>query len=100
MLSVYQRTAAEPVQLECRRLEWIVGRRGRNMASGREEAAPTFPTWKARLEQADSSRLPEIVARFVDVLRAVGTPMIDGPEVHFVYCSPGAHQVMLEGEFN
>jgi enterochelin esterase family protein len=70
------------------------------MASGREEAAPTFPTWKVRLEQADSSRVPEIVARFVDVLRAVGTPMIDGPEVHFVYCNPGAHRVMLEGEFN
>jgi enterochelin esterase family protein len=70
------------------------------MASGREEAAPTFPTWKARLEQADSVHLPEVVARFVEVLRAVGTPMIDGSEVHFVYYGPSAHRVMLDGEFN
>jgi enterochelin esterase-like enzyme len=70
------------------------------MASEREEAAPTFSRWKIRLEQIDHADLPNEVARFVRILEAVGTPMIEGPDVHFVYYSPGATNVMLAGEFN
>src|SRR5215831_5760295 len=75
-------------------------KRGRDMATGREEAAPTFSTWKGRLEGVDISHRHEEVARFVEVLRAVGTPMIDDLEVNFVYCDPHANRVQLAGEFN
>lgn len=70
------------------------------METGREEAAPTFPTWRRRLEQAKESELPDEVARFAQVLKAVGTPMIDGSAVHFVYYDPDARQVAATGEFN
>lgn len=70
------------------------------MVSGREEAAPTFLFWKDRLERADSAHLPEEAAAFRSVLEAVGTPMIDGPEVNFIYYGPEAKQVLLAGEFN
>jgi enterochelin esterase-like enzyme len=70
------------------------------MATGREEAAPTFSTWKRRLGQVDISQTRKEVQQFVEVLRAIGTPMIDGLEVHFVYCNPRSNQVQLAGEFN
>jgi enterochelin esterase-like enzyme len=70
------------------------------MASGREEAAPTFAFWKHRLEEADDAHLADEAARFRRVLEAVGTPMIDGSEVNFVYYDPEAKRVMLAGEFN
>jgi len=69
------------------------------MESKREEAAPTFPTWKRRLEEAPESRVREEVDRFLDILKAVGTPMIDGTTVHFLYYGPEAQRVVLTGEF-
>jgi enterochelin esterase family protein len=70
------------------------------METKREEAAPTFPTWRQRLEEAPPALLTEEVERFRQILRAVGTPMIDGPAVHFVYYDPDARRVSLAGEFN
>ena len=70
------------------------------METGREEAAPTFPTWRRRLEQAKESELHDEIERFTQVLKAVGTPMIDGSSVHFVYYDPEARQVAVTGEFN
>ena len=66
----------------------------------REEAAPTFPTWRRRLEEAPEDKIREEVDRFLQVLKAVGTPMIDGPSVHFIYYDPEARRVRLTGEFN
>jgi enterochelin esterase family protein len=73
---------------------------GETMDTTREEAAPTFPTWRRRLEEASKDALPHEVERFLQVLRAVGTPMIDGADVHFIYHGPEARQVQLVGEFN
>jgi len=70
------------------------------METGREEAAPTFSTWRRRLEQAKESELHDEIERFIQVLKAVGTPMIDGAAVHFVYYDPDARQVATTGEFN
>jgi len=70
------------------------------MATTREEAAPTFPTWKARLERAEGAKLEEEVSRFLQILKALGTPMIEGPQVNFVYYGPQARHVELTGEFN
>ncbi|MGH7964358.1 MAG: alpha/beta hydrolase-fold protein [Candidatus Binatia bacterium] len=70
------------------------------METRREEAAPTFPTWRRRLQEAGREKRQEEIERFLQVLRAVGTPMIDGPAVHFVYYGPEARQVALAGEFN
>jgi enterochelin esterase-like enzyme len=65
----------------------------------REEAAPTFETWRKRLEAAPG-RDGEEVARFLEVLRTIGSPMIDGPAVSFVYHDPLARHVAVTGEFN
>lgn len=70
------------------------------METRREEAAPTFPTWRRRLEQASEGELPAEVERFVQVLKAVGTPLIDESTVHFIYYDPEARQVALSGEMN
>jgi len=70
------------------------------MTTAREEAAPTFETWKQRLEQAEPDRLAEELERFQQMLAALGTPMTDGAKVHFVYRNADAHRVMLVGEFN
>ena len=70
------------------------------MKTEREEAAPTFPTWRRRLQEAPESALQEEVDRFLQVLKAVGTPMIDGDSAHFVYYDPEARHVRLSGEFN
>ena len=70
------------------------------MANAREEAAPTFETWKLRLEQAAPEQLREETDRFMQVLSALGTPMIDGAKVHFVYRDAHARDVKLAGEFN
>ena len=68
--------------------------------STREEAAPTFPTWKARLEGAEGAQLEQEVAQFLQILKTLGTPMIEGPQVNFIYYGPQASQVELTGEFN
>jgi hypothetical protein len=70
------------------------------METKREEAAPTFPTWRRRLEEAPEEQRQEEAARFLQVLKAVGTPMIDGSAVHFVHYDPEARHVSLVGEFN
>jgi enterochelin esterase-like enzyme len=70
------------------------------MSTTREEAAPTFPTWKRRLERAESAQLEHEVARFLEILKTLGTPMVEGPEVNFIYYGPQARQVELSGEFN
>ena len=64
----------------------------------REEAAPTFETWRHRLEAAQDRGAE--VERFLQVLRAVGSPMIDGPAVTFVYYDTQARSVLVAGEFN
>jgi len=64
----------------------------------REEAAPTFETWRRRLEAAQDRGAE--VERFLQVLRALGTPMIDGSAVTFVYHDPQARRVAVAGEFN
>jgi enterochelin esterase-like enzyme len=72
---------------------------------GREEAAPTFETWRARLEAAcakQSEARKEVqtqTAAFLEVLKALGTPMIDEPTAHFVYYGPTARSVAIAGEF-
>jgi enterochelin esterase-like enzyme len=64
----------------------------------REEAAPTFETWRRRVEAAqDCGREVE---RFLEVLRALGSPMIDGSAVTFVYHDPQARRVAVTGEFD
>ena len=64
-----------------------------------EEAAPSFPTWKKRLEDAEKNgQRGEEVERFLQVLKAVGSPMIDEDAVHFVYYDPDARRVALTGE--
>jgi len=71
----------------------------------REEAAPSFETWLDRLEgvcaRANGAReeLKTQTVAFLEVLRALGTPMIDGPNVHFVYYDPAARDVAVAGEF-
>jgi enterochelin esterase-like enzyme len=70
------------------------------MSTTREEAAPTFPTWKARLEGAEGAQLEQEVSRFLQILKTLGTPMIEGPQVNFIYYGAQARQVGLTGEFN
>ena len=70
------------------------------MSIVREEAAPTFPTWKSRLETAEGSQLEEDVSRFLQILNTLGTPMIEGAQVNFIYYGPNAKDVELTGEFN
>ena len=70
------------------------------MATAREEAAPTFESWKLRLERAAPDQLQAELEQFLQVLAALGTPMIDGAKVHFVYHDPAANDVTLAGEFN
>ncbi len=70
------------------------------MSATREEAAPTFPNWKARLEGAEGPQLEQEVSRFLQILKTLGTPMIEGPQVNFIYYGPQARHVELTGEFN
>jgi enterochelin esterase family protein len=70
------------------------------MATVREEAAPSFDSWKQRLERAAPDQLQAELEQFLLVLTALGTPMIDGAKVHFVYHDPDAAHVTLAGEFN
>jgi enterochelin esterase-like enzyme len=70
------------------------------MSTTREEAAPTFPTWKARLEGAEGAQLEQEVAQFLQILKTLGTPMIEEPLVNFIYYGPQARRVELTGEFN
>src|SRR5712671_5203604 len=66
----------------------------------REEAAPTFESWKQRIEQTRPDQVQVETEHFMQKLSAVGTPVIDGAKVHFVYRDPKATDVKLAGEFN
>jgi enterochelin esterase-like enzyme len=70
------------------------------MATAREEAAPTFESWKLRLEGAAADQLQPELEQFLRVLNTLGTPLIDGAKVHFVYYDPAAVNVAVAGEFN
>ncbi len=66
----------------------------------RESATPTFESWKLRIERARPEQLNAEIERFIQVLSAIGTPLIEGAKVHFVYRDPLAAEVKLAGEFN
>src|SRR5579859_2832425 len=66
----------------------------------REEATPTFESWTLRLMEANPNDVQAEIERFMQVLSAVGTPLIDGAKVHFVYRDSEAADVKLAGEFN
>jgi enterochelin esterase-like enzyme len=70
------------------------------MATAREEAAPTFEAWKLRLERAVADQIGGELAQFLRVLKTLGTPLIDGAKVHFVYYDPAAVNVAVAGEFS
>jgi hypothetical protein len=70
------------------------------MATAREEAAPSFESWKLRLERAAPDHLQVELEQFLLVLTALGTPMVDGAKVHFIYHDPDATHVTLAGDFN
>jgi enterochelin esterase family protein len=92
------------------------------MATRREEAAPTFPTWQQRLIEKErgllllsllslfsstwqrrleekEQGLQQELERFLEMLRSVGTPMVEEPLVHFIYYGPEVRRVILAGEF-
>jgi enterochelin esterase-like enzyme len=60
---------------------------------------PSFPDWRHRLEHAAEPHLQGEVQRFLEVLRTVGTPLIEGLAVHFLYYDPRAQHVAVTGEF-
>jgi enterochelin esterase-like enzyme len=62
-------------------------------------AAASFPAWRHRLEQAAEPYLKDELQTFLQMLETVGTPMIDGLAVHFLYYDPRAHHVAVTGEF-
>ena len=62
-------------------------------------ATPSFPAWRHRLEHAAEPYLQGEVQRFLQVLRTVGTPLIEGLAVHFLYYDPRAQHVAVTGEF-
>jgi enterochelin esterase-like enzyme len=70
------------------------------MATAREEAAPTFESWKLRLERAAPDQAEAELAQFLRVLNTLGTPLIDGAKVHFIYFDAAAINVAVAGEFN
>ena len=65
----------------------------------REEAAPTFPAAKQRLEEKEQALRHE-TEQFLEMLKVLGTPMIEEPAVHFISYSPTAQSVAVSGEFN
>src|SRR5215510_5833396 len=65
----------------------------------REEAAPTFPAAKQRLEEKEQALRREI-EQFLEMIKVLGAPMIEEPTVHFVYYNPTAQSVGVSGEFN
>jgi enterochelin esterase-like enzyme len=63
------------------------------------QTAASFPAWRHRLEQAAEPYLKDELQTFLRMLETVGTPMIDGLAVHFLYYDPRAHHVAVTGEF-
>jgi enterochelin esterase-like enzyme len=62
-------------------------------------AVAVFPAWRQRLEQAAEPQLQDEIQKFLRLLGTVGTPLIDGHAVHFIYYDPRAHHVAVTGEF-
>lgn len=58
-----------------------------------------FPAWRYRLEQVAEPYLKDELQNFLQMLSTVGTPLIDGLAVHFLYYDPRAHHVAVTGEF-
>jgi 1,4-alpha-glucan branching enzyme len=77
----------------------VVKSKPKLVKSKREEAAPTFPTWRQRLEEKEQA-LQQEVEQFLEVVKVLGTPMMDDSSIHFLYYNPGARQVAVTGEFN
>ena len=64
-----------------------------------ERALVSFAAWRQRLEQVAEPHLQDELQKFLHLLGTVGTPLIDGLTVHFVYYDPRAHHVAVTGEF-
>jgi len=79
-----------------KRLESL--RRADSIRVSPEEAAPTFATWKHRVEQKEQD-LQQEVGRFLELLKVLGTPMVDGTSANFLYYNPQAQNVALAGDF-
>ena len=73
-------------------------RKGTQVKRKREEAVPTFSTWWQRLEEKEQVLRTEI-EQFLETFSVLGTPLIHGSSVHFVYSNPEARRVLLTGEF-
>jgi enterochelin esterase-like enzyme len=63
-----------------------------------EQTTVSFPAWRHRLEQAAEAHLQNEVQQFLRLLGTVGTPLLEGLAVHFLYYDPQAHQVAVTGE--
>jgi hypothetical protein len=63
-------------------------------------SASNFPAWEQRLDQIPEHQLNDEVQNFLRMLKTVGTPLIDGHAVHFIYYDPRAHQVAVTGDYN
>ena len=64
-----------------------------------DRAALSFATWRQRLEQAAEPHLQDELQQFLHMLGTMGTPLIEGLTVHFLYYDPRAHHVAVAGEF-
>jgi len=60
---------------------------------------PSFPAWQHRLERAAEQQRQDELQQFLGMLSAVGTPLIEGLAVHFLYYDPRAQHVAVTGEF-
>jgi enterochelin esterase-like enzyme len=66
----------------------------------RQEVVRSFVAWRGRLERAAEPTLNDEVRQFLGFLATVGTPLVEGSTVHFIYYDPRARAVALTGEFN
>ena len=64
-----------------------------------DRAALSFPAWRHRLEQVTEQHLQDELQHFLRLLGTVGTPLIEGFTVHFLYYDLQAHHVAVTGEF-
>jgi enterochelin esterase family protein len=64
-----------------------------------DRAAASFPAWRQRLEQVAEPQLQDELRQFLRLLGTVGTPLVEGLTVHFLYYDPRAHHVAVTGEF-
>jgi len=64
-----------------------------------ERTTVSFPAWRQRLEQAAEPHLTNELQQFLQLLGTVGTPLLEGLAVHFLYYAPGARHVAVAGEF-